>query len=541
MKLADLSSGVTIANRFRLVDILGRGSYGDVWLAEVLRDGWPEDSDDGGGGNGVEIPDKVALKIYQQQERARQKLLEEARMAVGLTHDRLVRVYGADSLDGIVMMWMDYVPGKTLLQRIGDDASPKTVFIKEVLSWIHDMAEALAYLHAIDPPLVHGDLKLDNVILNSDDKAQLVDFGQSRYIEDCFVETSGAGAWPYLSPEILGTNTKGYGKRYVSSDIYAFGVIVYRLITGRFPRRTPSEVINLSPFPRPIEINASVPPELDQLVIKCLEKRPENRFQTGAALLAAIIKLQENLNREEKDTVPIAVDTVTTTPTPSDELADLAMNLLNNGKVEEVLRRLEKAMQRMSTSPRILLVYAEAAKHAGRFDLSRAVYEKAWLWMKHNGCSDEELRSASEGLSELNIKLKKYDEAAKGYEWLAKNWPDNRWYSYRYGVALGISGNYQRSIDILQKLYESGKPSSLICAKIGLAYAQLNDPVQACAYFNEALMLDQFEPTALFHLARIRAIQGNTAKAFECLERLRDVEGADDQANELARYLGRIN
>ena len=121
MKLADLSSGVTIANRFRLVDILGRGSYGDVWLAEVLPEGWPEGGDDGDGG---EIPDKVALKIYQQQERARQKLLEEARMAVGLTHDRLVRVYGADSLDGIVMMWMDYVPGKTLLQRIGDDASP---------------------------------------------------------------------------------------------------------------------------------------------------------------------------------------------------------------------------------------------------------------------------------------------------------------------------------------------------------------------------------------------------------------------------------
>ena len=535
MKLSDISSGVTIANRFRLVDILGRGSYGDVWLADVLPEGWPE-GDDGG-----EIPQKVALKIYQQQERARQKLLTEARMAVGLTHDRLVRVYGADSLEGLVMMWMDYVPGKTLLQRVGDDDSPKTVFINEVLAWIHGMAEALAYLHALAPPLVHGDLKLDNVILNSDEKVQLVDFGQSRYIEDCFVETLGAGAWPYLSPEILGTNTKGYGKRYVSSDIYAFGVIVYRLITGRFPRRSPSEVINLTPFPRPIEINASVPMELDRLVIKCLQKRPENRFQTGAALLAAIERLQESLQKEEKEAVSIQVDAVTTMPVPSDELAELAGNLLDDGKVEEALQRLEKAMQRMSTSPRILLVYAEAAKHAGRFDLSRAVYEKAWRWMKRNGCSDEELRSASEGLSELNIKLKKYDEAAKGFEWLTEKWPDNRWYYYRYGVALGISGNYRKSIDVLQKLYGSGQPSPLVCAKIGLAFAQLNDPEQACVYFNEALMLDQFEPTALFHLARIRAIQGNIAKAFEYLERLKNVEGADDQANELARILGKNN
>ena len=82
-------------------------------------------------------------------------------------------------------------------------------------------------------------------------------------------------------------------------------------------------------------------------------------------------------------------------------------DMLDDGKIDEAIKRLEKAMQRMSTSPRILLIYAEAAKRAGKIDLARAVYEKSWRWMKHNGCSDEEMRSASEGLSELNIKLKK--------------------------------------------------------------------------------------------------------------------------------------
>jgi serine/threonine-protein kinase len=461
-------------------------------------------------------------------------------MAIGLANDRLVKVHGADSLDGLVMMWMDYVPGETLLQRVGDEDAPKSLLIDDVLSWIYDISEALAYLHAMDPPIVHGDLKLDNVILNSQKRAQLVDFGQSRYIEDCFVETSGVGAWPYLSPEILGTNTKGIGKRYVCSDIYAFGVIVYRLLTGRFPRRTPSEVINLAPFPRPIEINSAIPIELDQFVLKCLEKKPENRFQTGAELLAAVESLRDELKKAKKDSVPISIDKQAKLPQPADELADLARNMLNDGKIDEVVSQLEKAMQRMSTSPRILLIYAEAAKYAGKLELSRAVYEKSWRWMKYNGWSNENMRTASEGLSDLNIKLKKYEEAAKGYEWLSRNWPENRYYTYRYGVALGISGNFEKSIHVLQKLYESGDPSPLISAKIGFAYWQLNDIEQASQYFNEALMFDEFEPTALFGLGYIKAVLGKRGHALNYLDRLRQIEGkeAENHRDKLAQLLG---
>ena len=109
MKVADLTAGVVIGERFRLVRILGRGSYGDVWLADVI-----DDSD---------LPQQVALKIYQQlqQNRATRVLLKEAKMALGFEHERLVRVYGAQRIDGIVIMWMEFVDGDSLLVRLGED------------------------------------------------------------------------------------------------------------------------------------------------------------------------------------------------------------------------------------------------------------------------------------------------------------------------------------------------------------------------------------------------------------------------------------
>ncbi len=113
MKLADLSAGVILGGKFRFREILGRGSYGDVWLADVLND--------------QTLPPQVALKIYYHPERGTRKLMEEARFAAGFRHERLVKVFGAERLDGLVVMWMEYVAGETLLQRLGDEDSPRPV------------------------------------------------------------------------------------------------------------------------------------------------------------------------------------------------------------------------------------------------------------------------------------------------------------------------------------------------------------------------------------------------------------------------------
>jgi eukaryotic-like serine/threonine-protein kinase len=525
MKLADISRGRELGGRFRLVDIIGRGSYGDVWLADVIRD------ETGG------LPPQVALKIFYLQDSADRFLFKEAKHATVFAHERLVRVFDARRLDGLAVMWMEYVPGQSLQQVLGDEDRPQPIQLAEVLAWLSDIAEALSYLHIQDPPFVHGDLKLDNVLIDVERHARLVDFGQSRPIEDRFVETDGVGAWPYLAPEILGRSVEGRGHRCVPSDIYAFGVIAYRILTGRFPRHTMTEAINVTPFPRALDLNSAIPPKLDEIVGKCLEKRPGDRYQTGSDLLAAIENLQSVPAQVETKQFAAPKPAEPAIPRPADELARLAQQLLDRGQAEDVISRLEKAMERMSTSPRVLLVYGEAAKRLGKLDAALTVFTRALRWMEQHGWSDEEQRDAVEGLADVNVRLKRYEAAVDRFTFLADRWPDRRWYRYRYGVALGLAGHYRKSLETLQKLYDED-PSALVAAKIGVAYEQLRQIEQACQYYNEALMLDEYEPTALYHLGRIRAIQGRLDKAHSYLERLREVDGAEEQAQALERQLG---
>jgi tetratricopeptide (TPR) repeat protein len=272
--------------------------------------------------------------------------------------------------------------------------------------------------------------------------------------------------------------------------------------------------------------------------MKCLEKRPENRYATGAELLAAVERIRKNIDAQQEKAIEPREARVPQ-PSTSEELVRMARQMLEDGKLTEVIDSLERAMERMSTSPRVMLIYAEAVKRAAKFDIAHTVYRRALGWMQAQGYSEDELKDAVEGLAETSIRLKLYEEAAHNYEWLSVRWPEKRWFRYRLGVSLGLSGRYQRSLDVLKHLHEESPTSSLICGKIGLAYEQMGDRAQACQYYNEALMIDIYEPTALFHLARVRAIEGKMDRALEYLGRLEQIEGEEQQAGELRRLLGK--
>ncbi len=526
MKVADLATGVVLGGRFRLVRLLGRGSYGDVWLVDNL--------------DNPRLPPQVALKIYlqTQQHRALQVLLGEAATARRFDHDRLVQVFAAGRLDGLVAMWMEYVEGPTLLERLGPEDQPRPVTLEDSIAWLRDIADGLAYLHAQDPPVVHGDLKLDNVLLEPGGGARLLDFGQTRPIEDRFVATDGTGALPYLAPETLGMVIKGQGQRYVTSDVYAAGVIAYRFLSGRFPRRTLAEVMNLTPYPRPIELNPSVPEPLDALVMRCLEKRPEQRYRTGAELLAAVEGLQAKL-LEPEQTVTAPARLPELIPTLAEDLASLARDLIAQGRPDQALEKLESALQRMSTSPKLLLLYAVAARAIDRLEVAHLVYQRTVRWLEAQSAEPGDLREAIEGRSELDVRLKHYDEAADGYTWLAKHWPENRWYRFRSAVALGLAGHYSDAAEALQILHSEGPASATVCAKLGFVNRQMGQLDVAVQFFNEALMLDEYEPVALSQMVEIRAIQGRVDKAEQYLARLEQVDGAEDELRRLRQNLGR--
>jgi tetratricopeptide (TPR) repeat protein len=378
---------------------------------------------------------------------------------------------------------------------------------------------------------------LDNVLIDPEGGARLTDFGQSRSLENQYVSTVGVGGILYLAPEIFGRND-AKGTRFVQSDIYAFGVVAYRMLCGRFPHRNYQEIINRIPFPRPRHINPSVPEELDKIIWKCLEKRPADRYRTGSELLAAFESLEQKLAEAKVAPVPVPLPEALGRRTPAEELAAIAGEKLDRGLENEVVDTLEVAIRHMSTSPKLLLIYAEAAKRLKKYELAHEVYVRVIRWVEVNGWSDDDQREAYEGLAEVCVRLKRYEAAVKAFFWLYERWPEKRWYCYRLGVAYGLAGRYEKSIDLLLPLNES-EPAALVCGKIGFAYYQNRQIDLACQFFNEALMMDAFEPTALFHLAQIRAYQGQMQRAEELLSRLRKIEDAEEMVDHLESLLGK--
>jgi tetratricopeptide (TPR) repeat protein len=523
MKLENLAAGVVVDGKYRLETILGRGSYGDVWKARVV------------GGQG--LPECVAIKFFTNQDRALKIYLDEADRIRALEHPRIVKVYESGRIDGLALIVMEYIPGGTLLDRLGEADDPKPVSLEEALKWAHEIAELLAYLHDLQPAVMHSDLKLDNLLVDLNGNVHLIDFGQSRRAEKLFVETAGVGAFPYMAPELLGREGDRSGRRCLQSDIYAFGVILYRMLTGHFPRATVMDVHRVVPIRRPSEINFRIPTQLEALVMRCLETKPEKRFANGKELLGALLGLQHGLG-------PVATNDVTpartTAPRPfAEDVAAAARCLLAAGKVDEAIQELERAMGRVSTAPGLLMVYGDAARQARKLDAACAVYERARGWLVQQGAGDDATRDAVEALGDVLIQLKKNDDAVNEYQWLVTRWPDRKWYRYRYGVALGLAGQYRRSVEVLLKLQQDEPGLSAIYAKIAFAYLQLHKYDEAKQYFNEALMLDGHDPFSLYHLARLRALQGRLDLAENYYRRLLEVDDEEGLAEDLGKLLGR--
>lgn len=522
MRISDISAGVILGNKYRFHDILGRGGFGDVWKVENI---YADDK-----------PQLMALKIYHEQERGNRLLVQEAKQARSFINPHLVRVYDADRVEGIFCMEMEYVPGDTLAKIIGDEDRPRYITIEQAYYWMLDVAEGLAYLHSLQPPITHGDIKPDNLIV-SPEGVKLMDFGHSRTIEERFVVTNGIGAWLYSAPEILGEEYGNTGKRYISSDIYAFGVVFYRVLTGRYPRQSLSAVLSMTPFPRPSEINSALPQAIDKIICNCLEGKPDQRYSNGTELLTALQQAHTAFTSGQPK-LPISKSSeITSEIASSHQYLDTAQKLIAAKEYEAALVAIEKAAANVSTNSTILFLYAFVAKQAGRLEVARKVYKSLIMWMENEGVPPKQRLEAYESLGDILIKLKDYDGAIECYAYLNQH-GENPWYVYKYGVALGLAAKYTQSIMVLEGVHKVYPGNAMICAKIGFAYLQQGNKKMAVQYFNEALMFDEYEATALYYMAIIRFVDGQQEKAFKYLERLRNSDCEVNKVVSLERQLG---
>ena len=252
----------------------------------------------------------IALKVLPTSLTAdperRRRFLREARAAAAVTHPNIVTVHEIDEANGVTFIIMELVHGKTLRTLIGGRPLP----ISEALRLSVEMAQGLACAH--QGGIVHRDLKPENVIIASNGHPRILDFGLSKLVQQDqsfptkvseqlgvteVVTHDGMilGTAAYMSPEQARGEVVD-----ARSDLFSFGVMLYEMVTGRNPFRCDNKVETLAAILHLHAVPASrlkpeVPGSLDDLLRKCLEKDPENRYQNSQDLAVDLRRLSRDL------------------------------------------------------------------------------------------------------------------------------------------------------------------------------------------------------------------------------------------------------
>ncbi|MBI1191375.1 MAG: protein kinase [Tepidisphaera sp.] len=264
------ASGQVLGGRYRIISRLGVGGMGEVFRAEDLV-------------LGQEVALKFIADVLSNDPASRERLATEVRTARRVSHPNVCRVHDLGDLGGRRFITMEYIDGEdlgTLLRRIGRLPADKGLEIAR------QIGEALQAAH--DQDVLHRDLKPSNVLIDGKGVARLVDFGLAALSTEVKRgDGTLIGTPAYMAPEQLATKPCS-----VKSEIYAFGLIVYQILTGKpvFAPRTLDELYDLHKQPkvRPIELVPELDPAIDEVVMRCLEEDPEQRPESISQVLAAL-------------------------------------------------------------------------------------------------------------------------------------------------------------------------------------------------------------------------------------------------------------
>jgi serine/threonine-protein kinase len=229
----------------------------------------------------------VALKVMHTDLGLRpgfvDRFIREAQVAAMLEHPNIVTVYDIEPIESSLQMVMSWIEGDDLqkiLQR--DGALP----LERTAHFLDQLASALDAAHLRDHPILHRDIKPSNIMIGPNDRVILTDFGIARLFGDVSLTQTGemVGTPAYMAPELVeGDEADG------RADVYALGVVLFQMVTGRAPFRAETPLALLHAHlrtapPAPRTITPTLPPAVDAVLLKALAKDPNERYQTAGEL-----------------------------------------------------------------------------------------------------------------------------------------------------------------------------------------------------------------------------------------------------------------
>ena len=267
-----------IDKRYKIETVVGVGGMAYVLRAKDLT-------------TGRDVAIKILSDEFKDDERAVKRFINESKTVSMLDHENIVKILDVvitDDLKYIVMEFIDGITLKDYIDRIG------TLSWKEAVYYIKQVLRALSHAH--EKQVIHRDIKPQNIMLLSDGTVKVTDFGIAKHpkAEAITMTDKAIGTVNYISPE------QASGAPVDSrTDIYSTGIMLYEMVTGRLPFIADSpvavammQVSNEPVLPR--ELNPQIPVGLEQIILKAMQKNPDDRFASAAAMLKALDYFTEN-------------------------------------------------------------------------------------------------------------------------------------------------------------------------------------------------------------------------------------------------------
>ncbi len=266
-----LERDTLVDGRYRILERLGSGGMADVYCAEDQQ-----------------LGRRVALKVlhrrYAEDEQFVERFRREASSAAGLSQPNVVAIFDRGEWDGTYYIAMEFVDGRTLKDIIRERGpAPPEAAIDVTLQILR--AARYAHKHGV----IHRDIKPHNVLIDPDGRVRVTDFGIARAGTSDITETGSVmGTAQYLSPE------QAQGRPVdARSDLYSIGIVLYELLTGQVPFDAESPVtvalMQVSEPPMlPRELVPTIPPAVEAVVLRAMEKDPDRRYQTADEFIAAL-------------------------------------------------------------------------------------------------------------------------------------------------------------------------------------------------------------------------------------------------------------
>ena len=283
-----------IQNRYLVVQPIGKGGMGEVYLAVDQR-----------------LGSAVALKrtFFTDDSTLAAAFEREARILARLRHPVLPKVIDHFVENGDQYLVMEHISGDDLSKRL--ETAQKPFPLSWVMFWADQLLDALSYLHSHEPPIVHRDIKPQNLKLTDENHIVLLDFGLSKDFDtkatsNPLNSASVAGYSPHFASmeQIRGTGTDG------RSDIYSLTATLYQMMTGVIPvdalSRADALLGNAQDPIKPLdELNPEVTPAISDVILKGVALRQDDRFGTAAEMQKALRRAFDRTKKETDDTVPV--------------------------------------------------------------------------------------------------------------------------------------------------------------------------------------------------------------------------------------------